>query len=131
MNSADLLTILAAVSVALVTAVSGVAVYLGQRRSASGKVETTEAAILWQQSQDMREMLLAQLSKAEEQRDRLIEAYTHQMFPMLESVNTGLQDLTAAVAGNMGSVQRMSQRLEGGDRDGVVARAHAQEDADH
>jgi hypothetical protein len=121
MNSADFLTILAAVLVVLIAAATGIATYLNSRHSASGKVETTEAAILWQQSQDMRAMLLAQLGKTEEQRDRLIEGYTHQMLPMLESINSGLKDLTAAVAGNMGSVQRMSARLEGGDRDEMAA----------
>jgi hypothetical protein len=121
MNSADFLTILAAVLVVLIAAATGIATYLSSRHSASGKVETTEAAILWQQSQDMRAMLLAQLGKTEEQRDRLIEGYTHQMLPMLESINSGLKDLTAAVAGNMGSVQRMSARLEGGDRDEMAA----------
>lgn len=115
MSSSDFITILAAVSVALVTGVTGLAVYFTNRRTASGKVETSEASVLWQQSQDMREMLLAQLGKAEEQRDRLIEAYTGQTLPMLAAINASLQDLTGAVA----------KSLEGGDRG--VAAAQAQE----
>lgn len=117
MNTSDFMTILATVAVALVAAVAGIGTYLGGRRAAHGRVDTSEAAVLWQQSQDMRDTLLTQLSKAEEQRDRLIGAYTEQVLPMLTVINGSLQDLTAAVA----------QLLDGGDRGEVVAQAQAPE----
>jgi hypothetical protein len=93
--------VLAAV-IAVVAAVSGgLGTLFSQwlaRRKASGRVGTSEAAVLWEQAQDMRQMLLEEKSKAEEQRDRLIESYTGQIIPLLTSINTGLRDLYAAAS---------------------------------
>ena len=93
---------MAATLLTIATIVAGLAsagaTHLLHRRAASGRVGTSEAAVLWQQAQDMRSMLLEEKHKAEEQRDRLVESYTTQVFPMLTSINQLVQDLSAAVA---------------------------------
>ena len=114
MSSSDLLTVLAAVVVVLVGAATGLATYLNSRRSGSGKVATSEAAVLWQQSQDMRAMLLTEKERAEEQRDKLIAAYTEQVLPVLSSVNQLVQDLTGATTEIVGIVRGIRDDLEGG-----------------
>jgi hypothetical protein len=83
----------------VVGAATGVTGHLLGRRAASGKVGTSEASVLWAQAQEMRGMLLERLNRAEEQRDRLIEAYTTQIFPMLSSINQLVQDISATVEG--------------------------------
>lgn len=128
MSSSDVLTILAAVSVGLVTAVSGLAVYLSNRRAARGQVNTSEASVLWQQSQDMRAMLLTEKERAEEQRDKMIAAYTEQVLPVLSSVNTLVQDLSEAVTEILTIARDVKADLEGGGHGVVSASADG---ADH
>lgn len=98
--SIDAGTLAAVVTVA--AAVSGSASgLLGHwiaRRTTSGRVSTSEASVLWQQSQDMRVMLLAEKEKAEEQRDRLIDAYTQRVFPVLTEINSTTAEMGDAVA---------------------------------
>jgi hypothetical protein len=106
--------------IAVATAVSGgLSGLLGHwmtRRAASGRVATSEAAVLWQQAQDMRAMLLAEKEKAEEQRDRLIEAYTQQLFPLLSEVNATVSALAAAVAEDIRLSHEAVEELRGGNR---------------
>jgi len=84
--------------VAVVTAAStGIATHLLGRRAASGKIATSEASVLWQQAQEMRQMLLDEKTRAEEQRDKMIDAYTRQVIPALTSINTLTEDLIALV----------------------------------
>jgi hypothetical protein len=89
--------------------------YLLARRGASGKVATSEASVLWTQAQEMRGMLMDRLARAEEQRDRLIEAYTTQIFPMLTSISQLVQDLSVAVAEEVVMVRGISEAAEGGE----------------
>lgn len=100
----------------VVGAVTGVTGHLLGRRAASGKVGTSEASVLWQQAQDMRSMLLQRGDRAEEQRDRLIEAYTTQIFPALTSMRQLIEDLSITVADGMGLIRRVSAAL--GEEDG-------------
>lgn len=86
------------------------------RRAASGRVATSDAAVLWAQAQDMRTMLLAEKNKAEEQRDRLIEAYTQQMFPVLTEVNAAVLNLTAAVTEDIRLAHEILAQVKGGER---------------
>jgi hypothetical protein len=91
---------LAAYIAIAVAAASGISTVLGhwlRRRAASGRVETSEAAVLWQQSQDIRNMLMTEKARAEEQRDRLIEAYTVQVLPVLAETKEAVLSLTATV----------------------------------
>jgi hypothetical protein len=117
MSSDALLGVLAAAAVALVTAVSGIAVYLANRRVAHGKVDTSEASVLWQQAQDMRTMLAAEKTRAEEQRDRLIAAYTESIMPVLSQVNTAVIDLAESVAEILELVRASHASPEGGGRE--------------
>lgn len=94
MHFGDSVEVLAA-GVAIVAAISG---GLGSlfshwldRRKASGRIGTSEAAVLWQQSQDMRHAAEERLVRTEEQRDRLIAGYTEQILPLLTSINTTLR----------------------------------------
>jgi hypothetical protein len=100
----------------VVGAVTGVPSHLLGRRAASGKVSTSEASVLWAQAQEMRSMLLQRGDRAEEQRDRLIEAYTTQIFPALTSMRQLIEDLSITVADGMGLIRRISASL--GEEDG-------------
>lgn len=112
----DVTTLAAYISVAV--AVSGVLSALAghwvARRASSGRVATSDAAVLWAQAQDMRAMLLAEKDKAEEQRDRLIEAYTQQTFPVLTEVNTAVMSLSAAVAEDVRLAREILALVKGG-----------------
>lgn len=110
-------TLAAAVTIAVAVS-GGLSALLSHwlaRRTASGRVATSEAAVLWQQSQDMRTMLAAEKAKAEEQRDRLIEAYTTQVFPVLTQINTAVTALTAAVAEDIKLSREALVALRGGE----------------
>jgi hypothetical protein len=66
--------------------------YFVRRRVTSGKVSTSDADILWQQSQAMRDMLLKEKELAESQRDKMMEL-NGQILPMLENINHSLIDI--------------------------------------
>lgn len=93
--SAALIAALAAVAVAIL---SGVITWLTVRRTSSGKVGTSEAAVLWEQAQAMRAELIAQRDKAIEQRDRLMESQTALLIPMLTGINESLRQITSSLA---------------------------------
>jgi hypothetical protein len=121
MTSTDFMAILATVAVAGVGAVTGLASYLSMRRAAHGKVDTSEAAVLWQQSQAIREMLLTEKTKAEEQRDRLIDAYTTQVFPALTEINTTVRSMADTVADMLRLLREMRSAEGGGHEAAAVA----------
>jgi hypothetical protein len=75
--------------------------YFVRRRLTTGKVATSEAEVLWQQSQAMRDMLLKEKELAESQRDKMMEI-NGQMLPMLENINNSLVDISRLVRGNDG-----------------------------
>lgn len=111
---------LASVISVTVAVTGGLSTLIGMwlsRRAASGRVGTSEASVLWQQAQEMRTMLLAEKTRAEDQRDRLIEAYTSQLFPVLTQVNVTVTELTSAVAEDI----RLSHEILGRQRGGEHA----------
>ena len=65
--------------------------YLQQRRRQSGGTRTSEASVLWTQSQAMITQLGAEKMKAEEQRDRIMDLQTGQVVPALDSINAALK----------------------------------------
>ncbi len=91
-------TTLVAVLTMVGSIVGGASTYMLRRRSASGKVGTSEATVLWAQAQEMRAMLLAEKVQAEAQRDRLIESHTTQMLPMLSAINETLRQTSVTLA---------------------------------
>src|SRR3984885_11378328 len=78
---------------ALATVVAGflgaAITYFARKRVTVGKVGTSDADVLWQQSQAMRDMLLKEKEMAESQRDKMIEI-NGQLFPMLDNINSAL-----------------------------------------
>jgi chromosome condensin MukBEF ATPase and DNA-binding subunit MukB len=108
---------LAALVTVVLAAASGLSALFGHwlaRRQASGRVATSEAAQVWDQSQDMRHMLENRVNRAEDQRDRLIEAYTAQVLPMLTSINQLVRDLSGAVADGLGMIRELQAELREG-----------------
>ena len=87
----------AAIALAVVI-LGGVVTWLTVRRTASGKIGTSEAAVLWAQAQTMRAELVAQRDKAMEQRDRLIESQAAQVIPALTIISTSLRQITDSLA---------------------------------
>jgi hypothetical protein len=71
--------------------------YLIRRRGASGQIATSDAATLWAQSQGMITQLIAEKTKAEEQRDRLIKIQSEQVVPALAAVNGSLTQIMAVI----------------------------------
>ncbi len=76
----------------------GLATWFSSRRKTSGKIGTSEAETLWAQAQSMREMLLAEKNKVEQQRDRLIDSQANQVLPLLAAINDTLMQLGASIA---------------------------------
>ncbi len=90
-------------SVAAIATSSGLAVgaaltWLTTRRASSGRVGTSEASVVWQQSQQIRTELVAQRDRAEAQRDRLIESQATQVVPALAGINDALRIIGEALA---------------------------------
>lgn len=84
--------VLAAVSAS--TLFSSFITYFLQRRNTTGRINTSEASVLWQQSQNMIASLITEknqkeerITRVEDQRDRLIDAMTNQIHPVLEAVS--------------------------------------------
>jgi hypothetical protein len=112
------LAALIAVVSAAVGGLSGLAGHWLARRTASGKVDTSEAAVLWEQSQDMRHITLEQLKSAEEQRDRLIAAYTEQVLPLLTSVSQLVRDQSLSLTEALTLLRHLANgQGEGGGRE--------------
>lgn len=105
-----------AIAVAVASGISTMLNHWLRRRAASGRVETSEAAVLWQQSQDIRNMLMTEKTRAEDQRDRLIEAYTTQMLPVLAETKEAVLGLTATVQDMVKLLAENRALLEGGSR---------------
>jgi hypothetical protein len=100
----------------VVGAATGLAGHLLGRRAASGRVSTSEASVLWAQAQDMRHAQDDRLARTEDQRDRLIAAYTTQVLPMLSDISTLVTGLTDSVAEGVSEVHRIAAALRlGGD----------------
>lgn len=77
--------------------IGGVATWVATRRKTSGQINTSDAATLWAQSESMRNMLMEEKHKAEEQRDRLIEAHATGVLPTLATLDQSLRELAASV----------------------------------
>jgi hypothetical protein len=92
----DISTI-AGVAVVASALASGIATFFIRRRTTSGKIETSEAAILWAQSQEMRTQLLAEKLKIEEQRDRILAIQTDQVVPIMTSASESLKQILIAL----------------------------------
>src|SRR5579863_331666 len=92
--------IYALVSIALVAGgfFAATVTYFIRRRITTGKVSTSDADVLWQQSQAMRDMLLKEKELAESQRDKMMDI-NGQILPMLESINSSLVDIFQIVRG--------------------------------
>jgi hypothetical protein len=111
------LAALIAVVMAAVGGLSGLAGHWLARRRASGRVATSEASVLWEQSQDMRHITLDQLKAAEEQRDRLISSYTEQVLPLLTSVSQLIRDQSTALSEALTILRHLADpQGEGGGR---------------
>lgn len=125
----DVATLAATITVAVAVA-GGLSTLLGHwlnRRAASGRVATSEAAVLWQQSQEMRTVLLAEKTRAEDQRDRLIAAYTDQVLPALTETREVLLSLTATTAEVQRLLTENNRLLEGGGHEAAGALAASPE----
>jgi hypothetical protein len=93
----DAALISAAVGIGVVL-LGALAAWLTVRRTASGKIGTSEAAVLWEQAQAMRAELVAQRDRAAEQRDRLMDAQAAQVGPALMLITQSLQHIGESLA---------------------------------
>jgi hypothetical protein len=72
--------------------------WLSTRRTASGRIATSEAGVLWEQAQAMRAELVTRLDKVTEQRDRLIESQSASVLPALDAITASLEQITGSLA---------------------------------
>jgi len=97
-SSSTLLYAVVSIVVGLGGFFAAMVTYFVRRRVTTGKVSTSDADILWQQSQAMRDMLMKEKEMAEQQRDKLMEI-NGQILPMLENINHSLVDIFQIVRG--------------------------------
>jgi esterase/lipase len=100
-----------------------------QRGDHKGKVSTSAAETLWQQAQAMREMLLAekqkteeQLDKVAEQRDRLLDSHATQILPMIAAINDSLEKIAAGIGAVLAKTDEI---LDGREPSNVPTRKEA------
>jgi hypothetical protein len=96
-GAADPALISAAVATAIVI-LGGLAAWLTVRRTASGKIGTSEAATLWAAQEKFRADTLTRLDKVTEQRDRLLESQTAVLIPIVTGLNDSLRAITESLA---------------------------------
>jgi hypothetical protein len=97
-NTGSNLEILYALATVVAGFLGAAITYVARKRVTAGRVSTSDADVLWQQSQAMRDMLLKEKELAESQRDKMIEI-NGQLLPMLESINSSLVDIFQIVRG--------------------------------
>ncbi len=112
----DAALISAAVGIGVII-LGGLVAWLTVRRTASGKIGTSEASVLWEQAQAMRAELVAQRDKAMEQRDRLIDSQTAAIIPALTLITASLHAITDSLA-------RLERSHEPDRRPGREGQAH-------
>lgn len=114
MNTAAIVALIGAAGVAS----GGLFAWLSAKRAARGQVNTSEAAVLWQQSQAMMTVLVQQRDRAEAQRDRLIDAQASSVLPSLEAINAGLSAISEGLERNNEILTRIEAGTAGGNRPG-------------
>lgn len=97
-NIPDLLGLMGVVVATASVTSGGLVAWINTRRRNSGKIETSEASVLWQQSQKMREELTRRAERAEDQRDRLLSSYSTELIPMISSISKNQSLLTESVS---------------------------------
>jgi hypothetical protein len=90
--------------------IGGIIAYLLRRRSTTGRVATSDAATLWDQSQKMYAQVLAEKTRAEDQRDRVMAIQSSQVLPVLTATDESLRQILAA----LGQIQDTLAHLRGG-----------------
>lgn len=94
---------------AIVPAVGAVTVglmnLLTSRRTSGGRVATSEAGVIWEQTRAMLDGLRRDKERAEDQRDRLLDLQETQIMPSLEAIAKSQQHvlgILTELAGQMG-----------------------------
>jgi hypothetical protein len=101
-----------AVATLVLAIVGGLSVYLNGLRSGSGKVSTSEAGQLWQQTQGIIDNLQEELTreqartaKAEEQRDKLLDLQKDETRPLIEAISASQKNV-------LDLLTRLTERIE-------------------
>jgi len=111
-SSLGLLSEVAGIVVVISGAAGGVVTFLLRRRNTSGQINTSEAGVLWQQSQDMRDSLIAEKHVVEEQRDRLMALQSDKIIPALEGTNATLNGVQDVLRGVLTAFDRQTALLD-------------------
>jgi predicted nucleic acid-binding Zn ribbon protein len=90
--------------------IGGIIAYLLRRRGTTGRVATSDAATLWAQSQQMYAQVLAEKTRAEDQRDRVMAIQSSQVMPVLTATDESLRQILAA----LGQIQDTLAQLGAG-----------------
>lgn len=75
-----------------------VATWIQTKRKHSGKIETSEAAVLWETVNKLLATIQRDKERAEDQRDKLIAAYEEKLIPMVAAINMSLSGLSGSIS---------------------------------
>ncbi len=91
--SAAELSVIVTIAIFLTATIGGIVTFYLRRRSQTGTTRTSEAGLLWTQSQVMFTQITAERDRAIEQRDRLMAAQADQVIPTLSALLSTVQQL--------------------------------------
>jgi hypothetical protein len=86
-DSASILTVVGILVGVSGLLIGGLTTWWATKRRNSGKIETSEAATLWQASESLRKDLQGRLEKTEEQRDRVMSLFQDQLVPSIAQIS--------------------------------------------
>jgi hypothetical protein len=92
-----LATTLVSVIACVMALASGLGSYFVAHRLSSGRVATSNAEVLWQQSQAMYDAAIKERDEARGQRDKLMTAQADQVIPILSAVLQAVQQIRSAI----------------------------------
>ncbi|SRR6266567_4097721 len=87
---------------------SGLATVLTSRRIGSGRVSTSQADDLWQQTQAMLASMQRRAERAEDQRDKLMDLQEQQTMPVLEAISQSQKHVLGLLTELAGRMEKSS-----------------------
>lgn len=98
--------------IAITSVITTLGTYLVRRRNTSGRVATTEATVLWSQTQNLIAVLQAEKATAIDQRDKLMSAMTNQIHPALTAISISQQETTQFMERILALVDDLARRSD-------------------
>ena len=108
-----MLIILLSTVIPLVVAIStGIITYLVSRRTSSGRIATSEASQLWEQTRAIIDDLREAKDRAENQRDKLLELQRESTHPALEAISISQQHVLEVLSETLKTLEDINIKAE-------------------